>query len=152
MDEIDKDDKELDATNGEAHPIDIHVGQRLRQRRLMLNLTQEKLGNITGMSFQQVQKYERGYNRVSASRLFEFAQSLQVPVSYFFQEMPSTLLASMPGLAESEQETPDESATALPADYNNRETSELLRVYYRIEDQRKRRKVVDFIRAMIDED
>src|ERR1700735_528426 len=69
------------------HPVDVHVGKRLRLRRTILGLSQEAIGNAIGVTFQQVQKYERGVNRMGASRLFEFSKILSVPVSYFFEEM-----------------------------------------------------------------
>lgn len=67
------------------HPVDVHVGSRLKLRRMLLGISQEQLGETVGLSFQQIQKYERGSNRISASRLFEFARALKVPVSYFFE-------------------------------------------------------------------
>ena len=74
--------------NGDANPIDVHVGSRIRLRRLVLDLSQEKLAAMLGLTFQQVQKYEKGMNRVSASRLWDFSKILNVPVSFFFDEMP----------------------------------------------------------------
>lgn len=79
-----------------SHPVDVHVGTRLRQRRSLLGISQTKLGESVGLTFQQVQKYERGSNRVSSSRLFEFAQILDVPVSYFFDELPHNVLVGRP--------------------------------------------------------
>jgi transcriptional regulator with XRE-family HTH domain len=79
-----------------SHPVDVHVGARMRQRRTLLGMSQEKLGNAVGLTFQQIQKYERGSNRIGSSRLFEFAKVLDVPVSYFFDEMPSNALAGRP--------------------------------------------------------
>src|SRR5260370_738995 len=76
-----------------SHPVDVHVGARMRQRRTLLGMSQEKLGTAVGLTFQQIQKYERGSNRIGSSRLFEFAKVLDVPVSYFFDEMPSNALA-----------------------------------------------------------
>jgi len=68
-----------------SHPVDIHVGQRIRLRRILLNTTQQKLSDQVGVKFQQVQKYETGVNRVSASRLWDIAKVLDVPVSFFFE-------------------------------------------------------------------
>jgi len=73
-----------------AHPVDSHVGARIRERRTLLAMNQLKLGDAVNLSFQQIQKYEQGSNRVSSSRLFEFAKVLRVPVSYFFEEMRRT--------------------------------------------------------------
>ncbi len=71
------------------HPVDIHVGARIRLRRTLLGMSQEKLGEAVGLTFQQIQKYERGTNRVSASRLYQFGQTLDVPVSFFFDGLNS---------------------------------------------------------------
>src|SRR5919198_2668524 len=75
------------ASVGHPNPIDIHVGGRVRLRRTLLGMSQEKLAEAIGLTFQQVQKYERGANRVGASRLFDLARGLDVPVSYFFEDM-----------------------------------------------------------------
>src|SRR5512147_126443 len=72
---------------GVPNPVDIHVGSRVRLRRTLLGLSQEKLGEAVGLTFQQIQKYERGANRIGASRLFEFSRILDVPVSFFFDDM-----------------------------------------------------------------
>jgi transcriptional regulator with XRE-family HTH domain len=135
----------------EIQTLDAHVGQKLRQRRLMLGLTQEKLGTLLDLTFQQVQKYERGLNRVSAGRLYEIAQALHVPITYFFEDAPP-LSIQAPGLAESSQETPDGPRAFGLTDYNTRETAELMRAYYRIEDPKKRKRVLDLIRAMTEEE
>ncbi len=71
------------------HPVDIHVGARIRLRRTLLGMSQEKLGDAVGLTFQQIQKYEKGTNRVSASRLYQFGQTLNVPVSFFFDGLDS---------------------------------------------------------------
>lgn len=82
---------------GEPNPVDVYVGSRLRLRRTVLNLSQEKLAALAGLTFQQIQKYERGMNRIGASRLYDFAQILEVPVSYFFAEMPEEVAQHSPG-------------------------------------------------------
>src|ERR1700716_2414681 len=79
-----------------SHPVDVHGGGRMRQRPTLLGMSQTKLGDAVGLTFQQIQKYERGSNRVSSSRLFEFAKVLDVPVAYFFDEMPSNALSGRP--------------------------------------------------------
>ena len=73
--------------SGAPNPIDVHVGARIRMRRNLLGWSQEKLGNLLGLTFQQVQKYEKGLNRVSASRLWDFSTVLSIPVSFFFEDM-----------------------------------------------------------------
>lgn len=72
-------------------PIDVHVGTRIRLRRTLLGMSQERLGEALGLTFQQVQKYERGINRVGASRLFDLSRVLDVPISFFFDDMPDAL-------------------------------------------------------------
>ena len=90
------------------NPIDVHVGSRVRMRRMLVGLSQEKLGERLGLTFQQVQKYEKGSNRVSASRLYQMAQILGVPVQFFFEELPEQAKgqfgSSASGFAESSQE------------------------------------------------
>src|SRR5678815_4355896 len=94
------------ASLGHPNPIDVHVGNRLRQRRTLLGMSQEKLGEAIGLTFQQVQKYERGMNRIGSSRLFDLARVLDVPVSYFFEDMSAETTARAkagvndPGMAE----------------------------------------------------
>lgn len=102
-------------------PIDIHVGQRLRMRRMMAGLSQEKLGNAIGVSFQMVQKYERGDCRVGASRLMKIAQALSVPVAFFFESLAGTAPAA--GLAE-DKKSMDASV------FQSKETIDLLKAYY----------------------
>ncbi|MFD2234793.1 helix-turn-helix domain-containing protein [Phaeospirillum tilakii] len=82
--------------DGSANPIDIHVGARMRLRRTLLGLSQEKLGEAIGLTFQQVQKYERGANRIGCSRLFDLARALDVPVSFFFDDLPAEAAAASP--------------------------------------------------------
>src|SRR5574340_1053213 len=79
-----------------ASPIDAHVGYRIRLRRTLLGLSQERLGDALGLTFQQVQKYERGINRVGASRLFDLARVLDVPISFFFDDMPEPIGGGVP--------------------------------------------------------
>src|SRR6266704_1067410 len=86
---------------GRPSPIDVHVGSRIRLRRTLLGLSQERLGDALGLTFQQVQKYERGANRVGASRLFDLSRVLDVPISFFFDDMPETLSASYSGSSQS---------------------------------------------------
>ena len=85
-----------DDTIGKPNPIDVHVGSRVRLRRTLLGMSQEKLGEAIGLTFQQVQKYERGANRIGSSRLFDLARVLDVPVSYFFEEMTAETAARTP--------------------------------------------------------
>jgi transcriptional regulator with XRE-family HTH domain len=131
---------------GGPHPIDVHVGARIRVRRTLLGLSQEKLGEMIGLTFQQVQKYERGSNRVGASRLFDLARVLDVPMSYFFEDMDEKP-AARPSRRRAAQE--DRAAyTAAGTPITKRETLELVRAYYHIDDGDVRRKVFDLVRAM----
>src|SRR5881396_1595345 len=77
------------STMARSHPVDVHVGARMRQRRTLLGMSQTKVGEAVGLTFQQIQKYERGSNSIGSSRLYEFAKVLDVPVSHFFEEMAS---------------------------------------------------------------
>ena len=90
-------DKDRSDKDSRPSPIDVHVGTRIRLRRTLMGLSQERLGEALGLTFQQVQKYERGVNRVGASRLFDLSRVLDVPISFFFDDMPEPLVHSHPG-------------------------------------------------------
>ncbi len=125
------------------NPIDIHVGSRVRLRRNMLGLSQEKLGEAIGLTFQQVQKYERGANRIGASRLHDLSRVLDVPVSFFFDDMDPVRAPAIPaGFAE----PPAEAFDSDPL--RKRETVELISAYYRIEDPVIRRRLFDLAKAL----
>ncbi len=115
---------------GIAHPVDIHVGDRLRARRTLLGLTQEALADAVDLTFQQIQKYERGANRIGASKLFQFSKMLGVPVGYFFERLDDKLGDPASGYAVGM----DYQRTSPPARdvMNRRETLELVRAYYQI--------------------
>lgn len=119
-----------------GHPVDIHVGKRIRQRRWMLSLTQQQLADQVGIKFQQIQEYETGMNRVSASRLWDIATALQAEVSFFFDGL----------------EGPDENAgmADLPKDIlANKEALELVRCYYAMPENQRRR-LFDLARVLSD--
>ena len=129
---------------GSPHPVDIHVGSRVRQRRTLLGFSQEKLGDALGLTFQQVQKYERGANRVGASRLHEISRILDVPVSYFYDEMSATTAS-----ARSVSRGAAEKAAPFRHDpMAKRETLELVRAYYRITDPRVRKRIFELTKAV----
>jgi transcriptional regulator with XRE-family HTH domain len=134
------------------NPIDVHVGKRLRLRRTLLGMSQERLGESLGLTFQQVQKYERGANRIGSSRLFELGQILDVPVSFFFDDMPGTTATSThgsafaPGLAEEGAAFEHDLDDQLPLD--KRETLELIRAYYRIGDPAVRKRLFELTKAL----
>jgi len=129
------------------NPIDIHVGSRIRLRRNMLGLSQEKLGESLGITFQQIQKYEKGTNRVGASRLQAIASILSVPVSFFFEDAPGQDGAPAGGFAE-------DSSTSFVVDFlNSAEGIQLNRAFARITDVRVRRKIIDLVKVLAsDED
>lgn len=106
-----------------AHPVDVHVGKRVRHRRWMVGMTQQKLAESVGIKFQQIQKYETGMNRISASRLWDIAEALEVPVSFFFDGL---------GNGEAGQ---DERGDFL----SDKEALELVRSYYAIPENQRRR-------------
>jgi transcriptional regulator with XRE-family HTH domain len=134
-------------------PKDVHVGARIRLRRSMLGLSQERLAEALGVTFQQVQKYERGVNRVGASRLYDMARVLDVPIGFFYDDMPgdtagrdARLAGARPvfGLAELQQAFADDPGT-------RRETQDLVRAYYRINDSNVRKRVLELIRSLAPE-
>lgn len=121
------------------NPIDIHVGQRLRLRRTLLGLSQETLGEAVGITFQQLQKYERGANRISASRLFNLSQVLGVPVTFFFDDLP---------VQDVETPVDEPSETQEFESMARRETLELVRAYYRIPEETVRRRTFELVKAL----
>jgi transcriptional regulator with XRE-family HTH domain len=133
-----------------SHPVDIHVGSRMRQRRTLLGMSQAKVGDAVGLTFQQIQKYERGSNRIGSSRLFEFAKVLDVPVSYFFDEMPSNALVGRPMSGRGGKGF-GEPGTPFGQDKDpliKRETLELVRAYYKIRESRLRKRLFEMVKAV----
>lgn len=110
-----------------AHPVDVHVGKRIRHRRWLVGMTQQQLAELVGIKFQQIQKYETGANRVSASRLWDIADALDVPVSFFFEGIESDRAAS-------------EANESVPSDImGDKEALDLVRSYYAIPENQRRR-------------
>src|ERR1700722_413890 len=133
-----------------SHPVDVHVGTRLRQRRSLLGLSQTAVGKAVNLTFQQIQKYERGANRIGSSRLFEFAKVLDVPVSYFFDEMPSNALSGRPGPGRGRKGF---GGAGTPFEQEKdplikRETLELVRAYYKIREARVRKRIFEMVKAV----
>jgi|HubBroStandDraft_3_1064219.scaffolds.fasta_scaffold00807_6 transcriptional regulator with XRE-family HTH domain len=129
--------------------VDAHVGTRLRQRRVLLGLSQAGLGNAVGVTFQQIHKYEHGASTISASTLFEFAKLLNVPVSHFFDEMPAAALSERPAsrrgqAARDKVVTPTEPQDPLI----RRETLELVQAYYKIRSDQVRKCVFELVKAV----
>jgi transcriptional regulator with XRE-family HTH domain len=123
------------------NPTDVYVGGRVRLRRTLLGMSQEKLGEAIGLTFQQVQKYERGANRVGASRLYDLSRVLDVPIAFFFDDMPPASAGRGQGLAEPE-------ATYESDPMLKRETLELVRAYYKIADPQIRRRLFELAKAL----
>lgn len=135
-----------------SHPVDIFVGNKLREKRIMLGLSQDAVGKILGLSFQQIQKYERGVNRISSSRLYEFSKILSSPVGYFFngidydtEENDNSAKSSKPKVAEDVNEYEYD-------EMYSRETLELMRSYYSIKDEKVRKRFADLIRSFAEQE
>lgn len=126
-----------------ADPVDIHVGARVRLRRTLLGMSQDTLGKALGLTFQQIQKYERGANRMGSSRLFMIANILEVDISYFFNDMPEGMGSQPVGMNE-------EPAIFQDGHILRRETLELVRSYNDIEDQEIRKRLYELIIAIGD--
>ncbi len=130
---------------GKPNPIDIHVGSRVRLRRTLLGMSQEKLGEAIGLTFQQVQKYERGANRIGSSRLYDLSRVLDVPIGFFFEDIPSSAanrsLARTRGMAEAQSRFEHDPLA-------RRETLELVRAYYKIGDPQVRKRLLDLTKAL----
>ncbi len=110
-----------------THPVDVHVGKRVRHRRWLIGMTQQQLAEQVGIKFQQIQKYETGANRVSASRLWDIADALDVPVSFFFEGLPDA-------------DRPDGEKSMVPPDLmGDKEALDLVRSYYAIPENQRRR-------------
>lgn len=126
------------------NPIDIHVGSRIRLRRTMLGMSQEKLGESLGITFQQIQKYEKGTNRVGASRLQNISGILNVPVSFFFEDAPGDQNTSngASGMAEA-------TSSNYVVDFlSSSEGLQLNRAFVKINDPKVRRRIVDLVKAL----
>lgn len=135
----------LSKKKGRANIIDEHVGTQLRQRRALLGLSQEKLAEQVGITFQQIQKYENGANRVSASRLYEFSKVLEIPVNFFFENFGSNENSqSAMGFSDNDQAAFEGADDVL----KRKETLELIRVYYSIENPKLRKDLFKLVKSM----
>jgi transcriptional regulator with XRE-family HTH domain len=142
----DRDDL-YETTGRKPNPVDVHVGSRVRYRRMIIGMSQEKLGEKMNLTFQQIQKYEKGTNRIGASRLFQLSRILEVPVGYFFEDAFANAAPThaMHGLHEPEQE-------GYLLDFlNSREGLDLNKAFAKIQDAKVRRRVIDLVRALSDE-
>jgi transcriptional regulator with XRE-family HTH domain len=126
------------------NPIDRHVGSRVRMRRMMMTMSQEKLGDALGLTFQQVQKYEKGTNRIGASRLQQISDILQVPVSFFFEGVPTVTGQTSSGMAEAP-------SPAYVSDFlATSDGLALTKAFVQIKDSKLRRRIVDLVEAMVE--
>ncbi len=129
---------------GVPNPVDVHVGARLRVRRTLLGMNQTVLGEAIGVAFQQLQKYEKGSNRISGSRLFALSRVLDVPIEYFFDDMPTEVAASSPAQGGGRAKKPP---SYEPNPMARRETLELVRAYYKISDPKIRKRLFELAKA-----
>ncbi len=127
-------------------PVDVHVGARARVRRTLLGMTQTDLGGALGLSFQQVQKYERGTNRVSASRLYDLSRVLDVSIEHFFEDMSPAVADSSP--AAKKRGKAKKLPSYQPNPMTTRETLEFVRAYYKIEDADVRKRVYELTKTL----
>jgi transcriptional regulator with XRE-family HTH domain len=141
-------DDKFESPGRKPNPMDIHVGSRVRLRRMVIGMSQEKLGEKMGLTFQQIQKYEKGTNRIGASRLFQLSQIMDVPVQFFFEDAPLHVAnrhAAVAGFHESKTE-------AFLLDFlNSRDGLELNRAFVKITDPKVRKRVVELVRALSEE-
>ncbi|CAA7614069.1 Uncharacterized HTH-type transcriptional regulator Smed_0045 [Candidatus Terasakiella magnetica] len=135
--------------SGQPNPVDVHVGSRIRLRRTLMGMSQETLGEAIGLTFQQVQKYERGANRVGASRLYDLSRVQDVPVSFFFDDMPDDVQKLSPvGILRGATGLADEPGIFEIDPLAKRETLELVRAYYAITDPQIRKRVYELAKAL----
>ena len=125
----------------QANPIDVQVGNRVRIRRMLIGMSQERLGDLLGLTFQQVQKYEKGVNRIGAGRLFEMARILNVPVDFFYEGMNST----QPGTAEGE-------GAPVMEFVSSGEGMQLSLAFMKIKDAKVRKRVLDLVKSLAEEE
>ncbi|MCW2310092.1 helix-turn-helix domain-containing protein [Rhodobium gokarnense] len=128
------------------NPIDIHVGSRVRLRRMMLGMSQEKLGEHLGITFQQIQKYEKGTNRIGASRLQHIATVLKVPVAFFFEDAPGTPEEAAKGFEEGKP------ATYVVDFLSSSEGLALNKAFVQIKDAKVRKRIVDLVKSLADDE
>jgi len=134
------------------NPIDRHVGSRVRMRRILLGMSQEKLGEALDLTFQQVQKYEKGTNRIGASRLQQIAQILNVPPGFFFDGMPAPEGAALLESAPAEFAEEEEGTTYIVDFLSTAEGVRLNKAFARIHNPKVRKRIIDLVTSLADED
>jgi transcriptional regulator with XRE-family HTH domain len=127
----------------QANPIDIQVGSRVRIRRMLIGMSQERLGDLLGLTFQQVQKYEKGVNRIGAGRLFEVSRILNVPIDFFYEGVGA---ANQPGMAE------NEGAPPVMEFVSSGEGLQLSLAFMKIKDAKVRKRVLDLVKSLAEEE
>jgi transcriptional regulator with XRE-family HTH domain len=140
-------DELFETTGRKPNPVDVHVGSRVRYRRMIVGMSQEKLGEKMNLTFQQIQKYEKGTNRIGASRLFQLSKILEVPVGYFFED---AFASSAPAQASHGLHEPQQEGYLLDF-LNSREGLDLNKAFAKIHDPKVRRRVIDLVRALSEE-
>ena len=125
-----------------SHPVDKHVGAKLKARRNLIGMSQDELAKEVDLTYQQIQKYESGTNRIGASRLFEFSKILKVAVDYFFEGIEGKRAKGFAETGQAEFEGPDQDIM------NKRETYNLVRAYYNIQDPNLRQQILEMAKAM----
>jgi len=128
----------------QANPIDVQVGNRVRIRRMLIGMSQERLGDLLGLTFQQVQKYEKGVNRIGAGRLFEVARILNVPVDFFYEGLS---MEGQPGAGEGEAATPP-----VMEFVSSGEGLQLSLAFMKIKDTKVRKRVLDLVKSLAEEE
>ena len=141
-------DEEPERNSRRANPMDVHVGGRVRMRRMLLGMSQEKLGEQLGLTFQQVQKYEKGVNRIGASRLFEMAKVLGVPVQFFYDDAPFGATGLVPAVGFAERPSDSYVVDFLAT----REGLELNKAFARISDPKVRKAICALVKSLAGED
>lgn len=139
--------------DNEPNPVDVHVGNRIRLRRTILHITQQQMAEMLGLTFQQIQKYERGINRVGASRLWDISRVLEVPMGFFFEDMDENVVKNSPRMLSKNH---NEKSFSIDEDYRSfeddpmkrKETLELVRAYYRIPNRAIARNLFTLIVAL----
>jgi transcriptional regulator with XRE-family HTH domain len=135
----------IDVPKKQANPIDIQVGNRVRIRRMLIGMSQERLGDLLGLTFQQVQKYEKGVNRIGAGRLFEVSRILNVPIDFFYEGVGKEL-AGQPGMRESEGAPP------VMEFVTSGEGLQLSLAFMKIKDTKVRKRVLDLVKSLAEEE
>lgn len=127
----------------QANPIDVQVGNRVRIRRMLIGMSQERLGDLLGLTFQQVQKYEKGVNRIGAGRLFEVSRILNVPVDFFYEGLNAP---EQPGMREPESSPP------VMEFMSSGEGLQLSLAFMKIKDAKVRKRVLDLVKSLAEEE